>query len=189
MTFLRRYLVLAALAFWQGGFTFYASVVVHIGRRVDKDFQSQVTNASTWWLNISGAIALAILALDFMPPDPVNWRRALRVGTWTGMLAMLGLLFWLHRELNAEFSKTYHDRYLWASTVQWGCGLMYLALTILTWRAQDRSMASVRIEGADRVRSVRGASGSSEQVQEGQHHDPTTKPVGLRGRGDEQGGV
>jgi len=30
----RRYLIFAAVAFWLGGFTFYASVVIHTGHRV-----------------------------------------------------------------------------------------------------------------------------------------------------------
>ena len=34
MTILRRFLVLIALFFWQGGFTFYAAVVVPVGQQV-----------------------------------------------------------------------------------------------------------------------------------------------------------
>ena len=30
----RRFLVIAVVAFWLGGFTFYASVVIHTGHRV-----------------------------------------------------------------------------------------------------------------------------------------------------------
>ena len=34
MRILRRYLVVIALMFWQGGFTFYAAVVVPVGTAV-----------------------------------------------------------------------------------------------------------------------------------------------------------
>ena len=138
MTFLRRFLVLLAFAFWQGGFTFYAAVVVHVGRHVDKYFQSVVTTSVSNYLNISGAVALVVLAWDLLPVDPVNWRRSLRFIMWGVMLSMLGALIWLHVELEREFTLPMHALYLWTSTVQWGAGLVYLALTVLTWRAQDR---------------------------------------------------
>lgn len=138
MTFLRRFLVLLAFAFWQGGFTFYAAVVVHIGRSVDKGFQALVTTSVTDYLNIAGAVALVVLAWDLLPVDPANWRRAVRVVMWSIMLLMLGALIWLHAELVAEFTRRMHAVYLWTCTVQWGAGLVYLALTVLTWRAQDR---------------------------------------------------
>ena len=76
MTFLRRFLVLIAFAFWQGGFTFYAAVVVHVGLHVDSAFQAIVTTSVTNYLNISGAVALVVLAWDLLPVDPANWRRS-----------------------------------------------------------------------------------------------------------------
>jgi hypothetical protein len=138
MTFLRRFLVLIAFAFWQGGFTFYASVVVHIGLHVDRQVQSEITKYVSIYLNIIGAIALTVLAWDLLPVDPSAWRRGIRLVMWSVMLLMLGALIGVHVQLMREFSKPIHDLYLWASTVQWGAGLVYLALTVLAWRAQDR---------------------------------------------------
>jgi hypothetical protein len=138
MTFVRRFLVLIAFAFWQGGFTFYAAIVVHVGRHVDKHFQSIVTTSVTNYLNISGVVALVVLAWDLLPVDPANWRRNVRLLMWSVMLLLLGPLLWLHVRIEYEFTTLMHAFYLWTSAVQWGCGLVYLALTVLAWRAQDR---------------------------------------------------
>jgi hypothetical protein len=143
MTFLRRFLVLIVFAFWQGGFTFYAAVVVPIGRGVNKAAQEEITPSVSNWLNVSGAVALVILAWDLLPVDPVNWRRNLRTGMWSAMLLMLGALIGLHFQLvslltDHELFKPIHKIYLWTCTAQWAAGVVYLALTVLTWRAQDR---------------------------------------------------
>jgi hypothetical protein len=138
MTFLRRFLVLIAFAFWQGGFTFYAAVVVHVGLHVDKHVQSQITTSVTNYLNISGAVALVVLAWDLLPVDPADWRRRGRFLMWSLMLLMLGALIGLHVQLDREFTMPVHAVYLWVSTVQWVAGLLYLALSIVVWRAQDR---------------------------------------------------
>lgn len=138
MTFLRRFLVLIAFAFWQGGFTFYAGVVVPVGRAVDAEAQSLITTAVTNWLNLAGAIALVILTWDALERDPARGRRRVRLAMCGIMLLILGLLAWLHVELERDFYRPYHKLYLWASTMQWACGLVYLALMLWTWRAQDR---------------------------------------------------
>src|SRR5437660_1623910 len=79
----RRFLVLAALMFWQGGFTFYAGVVVPVGREVlgsDRD-QGFITRQVTEYLNLAGGIAVAVLAWDVMaaadPSRPRRWTRTL----------------------------------------------------------------------------------------------------------------
>ena len=54
-----------ALMFWQGGFTFYSSIVVPIGRHVlaeEVDLQSVITQRVTSWLNVAGVVALFLLA-------------------------------------------------------------------------------------------------------------------------------
>src|SRR5579871_1207813 len=62
----RRYLVLTALMFWQGGFTFYAAVVVPIGTAQlgGATEQGFITRHVAWYLNVAGAVALVILAWD-----------------------------------------------------------------------------------------------------------------------------
>ena len=44
--------------FWLGGFTFYAAVVVPIGREVLGSAQSDVTRHVSFYLNLTAAIAL-----------------------------------------------------------------------------------------------------------------------------------
>jgi len=69
MTVLRRLVLVLALMFWQGGFTFYASVVVPVG----SDFlgshvdQGWITRSVTNYLNLSGAVALALWFVDIAP--------------------------------------------------------------------------------------------------------------------------
>ena len=59
----RRFLVVLALGFWLGGFTFYAGVVIHAGHRVFGSARETgfLTQQVTTWLNFSGWLALAIL--------------------------------------------------------------------------------------------------------------------------------
>ena len=78
MTILRRFLVLIALFFWQGGFTFYAAVVVPVGQQVLHSHLRQgfVTQQVTNYLNLTGAIALVPLAWEAaVPGDPSPRRR------------------------------------------------------------------------------------------------------------------
>jgi hypothetical protein len=152
MLLLRRFLVLAGLFFWQGGFTFYAAVVVPVGQQVFGHLsQGFVTRQVTVYLNLAGAVALALLLWDlFAAPDAAAWRRWGRRGLWAAMLAALLFLFWLHGRLDellvpedwlVRHPNTFRPRhrlYLWVSTGQWACGLLYMLLTLGTWRKEDR---------------------------------------------------
>src|SRR5262245_57620805 len=56
------YLVVAAWAFWMGGFSFYFGVVVPTGGEViGASEQGFVTQQVTHWLNLSSVAVLAIL--------------------------------------------------------------------------------------------------------------------------------
>src|SRR5262249_42704623 len=139
----RRFLVLAALMFWQGGFTFYAAVVVPIGQDVvGKLTQPFITRQVAEWINISGAVALLILALDVAAAGrEARWAHLLRWLMWLGMVATLVVLVWLHpridRYMDVEMQeiidrkalRPLHRTYLWVSTVQWCFGLVYAWLT------------------------------------------------------------
>jgi hypothetical protein len=153
----RRYLVVAALMFWQGGFTFYAAVVVPVGQDVlGSHFdQGLITRQVTQYLNLAGAVALLILLLDLLVPgNEGRWLRRLRWLLWLGMVALLGVLAWLHPHIDQyldpvarEFidRKAFrpgHRAYLWVSTVQWGFGLVYVGLTLWAWRQADRACPS-----------------------------------------------
>src|SRR6516162_2659385 len=94
----RRCLVIIALMFWQGGFTFYSGVVVPLGQEtfgpVDQGFLTrQVTN----YLNLSGLIAIPILGWEVcLSRDPSRWRRRLRWGLLILTASLLVALIWLH---------------------------------------------------------------------------------------------
>ena len=163
MILLRRYLVLAALFFWQGGFTFYASVVVPVGQQVFGHLrQGFVTRQVTEYMNLSGAIALAILSWDLLVGrDPAAWRRWGRWLSWAGMVLALIWLHWLHGRmdellvtkgrliLDEEAFRPRHRLYLWISTVQWAFALLYLLLTLMLWRVQDQNAARDRFSSSE----------------------------------------
>src|SRR5258708_14629699 len=154
MVVLRRFSVLMALLFWQGGFLFYSSVVVPIGQKglaSDKD-QGFITQHVTDYLNLSGAAALAIMLWDLIvAPDAECWRQWIRRLSWLAMVIALIWLAWLHVRLDALLEpddmeildrRSFtigHRWYLWISTVQWACGLIFLWTTLWSWRAADQA--------------------------------------------------
>ena len=153
----RRFLVVFALLFWQGGFTFYAAVVVPVGADVLGSHTEQgfVTRRVTDFLNLAGAAALPLLAWDAAAarPGTALWRR-LRWSAWAALALTLGLLAWMHVRLDALLApdalevldraafRAWHRVYLWASTAQWLCALGYLALALRAWREEDRAAAA-----------------------------------------------
>jgi len=160
LLFLRRYLVLAGLLFWLGGFTFYAAVVVPIGQEVlGSHFeQGLITRHVAQYLNLSAALVLVVLAWDGAAAhDPSSGRRLARWLSWAGMLVLLGVLVWLHpridalvdvdghRILDRQAFRVGHRWYLWLSTIQWALGLIYLGLSLLIWRAEDRAAAKASL--------------------------------------------
>jgi Na+-driven multidrug efflux pump len=168
MLLLRRYLVLAALFFWQGGFTFYAAVVVPVGQEVfGHRPQGFVTRRVTLFLNLSGAAAAALLAWDlFGKGDPSRCRRRARAGLWLVLAGTLAVLFALHARLDSLLDpeafdladpRTFrrgHRLYLWISTVQWAAAVVYLALTLRAWRAEDREEPAAAREDPNAKKSA-----------------------------------
>jgi hypothetical protein len=150
---LRRFLVLAALMFWQGGFTFYAAVVVPVGTQVlgSPLDQGLITRHVTTYLNLAGAFALLPLAWDALAAlGRSPWARRVVWLSWAGMALTLILLVWLHgrledllhpetqRILDRPIFRITHRGYLWISTVQWMFGVAYAAAMLLGWRQEDR---------------------------------------------------
>jgi hypothetical protein len=152
MTVVWRFLVLMALLFWQGGFLFYAAVVVPVGQEELGSHKDQgfITRKVTNHLNLAGVVALVLLGADIAFPDRVRWRRWLRALSWLAMAVLLGCLYWLHGRMDAVLDpeerivldtmvfRAYHRVYLWASTIQWAFGLLYLLLTLAAWQETDR---------------------------------------------------
>jgi hypothetical protein len=150
MVVFRRFLVLVALMFWLGGFTFYAGVVVPIGRQVIGSAQSDVTQQVSGYLNLSCFVALVPLLWDcHATRDSCRRRRLARwfccaaiLVTLAALLVLYGaLVSMLHQPDGASVKegafRMGHRAYLWVSTLQWLAGVVYTFLTIRAWRAED----------------------------------------------------
>ncbi len=156
-----RFVVVAAYAFWQGGFLFYTSEVVPIGTDVLGSAREQgfITRLVAERMNQAGIVALAIFGADlWLTRGQSQKRRAYRTVFWAGLVALHAMLIFLHPQLDAmldPMSKTVRDPesfhvrhrfYLWASTVQWFLGLAYLGLAILAWREDDVTKSNANTE-------------------------------------------
>jgi hypothetical protein len=167
MLLVRRFLVIAALAFWQGGFVFYASVVVPVGTDTfgrhypaphgepvsGKRQQGRITRTVALWINVSGAVALVPLGWDLLAGTEVGPRRRWRVSLLVGIAALLAALTGLYLQMDAQFQRdtlqiadetTFimrHRAYLWVIAAQWAVCLVYLALTLGAWRSEDMESA------------------------------------------------
>ena len=155
----RRFLLVIALAFWLGGFTFYAGVVIHTGHRVfgsarDTGF---LTQQVTGWLNLSGAVVLTILWWNAVASRKVRGRW-LQGGLWLTWAMMAGVqvaLYALHpmldRLLDVEthaiseraLFRRLHLVYINLSTIQWAAGVLHTLLALLAWRAIDLAKDSL----------------------------------------------
>jgi len=149
----RRFLLLATLLFWQGGFLFYATVVIPIGREVLGSIleQARITRQATHALNLAGGIALVPLAWDILAvPDPVRARCRSRALLWVLLLGSLLGLVWLRYVLDRQFDPSAlkiadrsafsaeHQFYVGLSIAQTVLVLVCLILTLAAWQARDQ---------------------------------------------------
>ena len=151
LTTLRRFLAVVALMFWQGGFTFYAAVVVPTGQRVLGSHLEQglITREVTWYLNVAGAAALALLAYELQSsgyPRCTAFEVAAGSSGWGWQAVCWLKLLLAHPALNALLDvdahsivdrgqfRPRHRMYLWISTLQWLLGGAYLWMMLLSWR-------------------------------------------------------
>lgn len=148
-----RFLSVAALAFWMGGFTFYALVVIPAGNRLLGSIeQGLVTQQVTQWMNLSGVLALAILL-------PGARRTRWLVGTWFVMAAALAMLFALHPRLDSLIDGSqravtdetrfyrWHQAYLAAVTIQWSAAVVHLwsmTADVAALKTNDQGPAAAR---------------------------------------------
>jgi hypothetical protein len=150
MQTLRRFLVIQALMLWQGGFLFYAAVVVPTGTDVLGSFeQGRVTRHVTDSMNVIGAVALAILAWDQVCSPTL---RRTRWAMWATLAVGLVMLALLHPRIESyvDFSAAggisdypafyfWHRVYLYVTSTQWFISLAYVAATLGSWAAKPRA--------------------------------------------------
>ena len=156
MILLRRFLVVQLLMLWQGGFLFYASVVVPIGTDVlgGSFAQGQITQQVTYTLNSIGLTAMAVCAWELFYSRRLSRRRRLMLySSWILMTVGVLTLIVIHRHLDEVVSfhsrsfsdrtafRYWHRAYLWISTVQWIAGLVFALFLLLTWQSTDRRMS------------------------------------------------
>jgi hypothetical protein len=147
MRIFRRTLVVLALLFWQGGFTFYGVVVIPIGAATlgGHSVQSEVTRKVTPVLHGAGAVALGLLLVDAFAGTR---RGRLRVGLILAMLAALVAQVAITARMEALADQLpdaravfyqWHRAYLLVSTVQWLVFVATVPVVLLAWRDEDRA--------------------------------------------------
>jgi hypothetical protein len=153
MQLVRRFLVVQALMLWQGGFVFYAAVVVPTGTDVLGSFpQGRVTRHVTDAMNLIGMAALAVLAWDQFQNRDSNGGRRLRWAIWASLAAAQAALFLLHSRISShvDFAMDgaildywafylWHRIYLCVAAAQWAAGVVYVAVMLRAWNGTPRS--------------------------------------------------
>lgn len=157
MILLRRFLVVAGLAVWMGGFTFYSSFAIPAATELLGGHRQAgfITQRVTGPLNVCGAITLAILLWNVI----AGWRvashreRGWLAGTLAFLIAAEIALFVLHPLLDAKLDvasqqilpgsdfDSWHRAYLWISTAQWIASLPLLWFTLAVWRREEKVAA------------------------------------------------
>jgi hypothetical protein len=153
VTSVRRFLVVQALMLWQGGFLFYAAVVVPTGTQVlgSSAAQGVITARVTDVLNACGAAAVVLVGWDLaVTRDPSARRTAARWWAWAVVLVGQYLLFVLHQMLDYFMDpgrtqvvigppfRPVHRAYLWVSTVMWAACLPLVWWTLRAWAAEEK---------------------------------------------------
>jgi hypothetical protein len=149
-----RLLVLLAAAFWLGGLTFYAAVVIPTAREVlgshtDVGF---ITQRVTNWINVAGGVASAVFLINLISL-PAG-RRAVRIGltvTWAAISILQAGLIGLHpvldRMLDASSHQvvdedhfySLHRAYLIMTMAQQCAGLVHVYCLLRFWQSLDRT--------------------------------------------------
>ena len=151
-----RFLVIAAIAFWLGGFSFYSGVAIPMGVEVLGTHKAVgfITQRVTNWLNVCGVVALTILLANTL----AMWKgrgkllRYTLLATWAAMAMIEIELIALHpvmdrlltaqpvREiLNPDRFDLLHHVYLISTTVQWLFGMIHVWCVAVAWQHTART--------------------------------------------------
>lgn len=146
----QRFLVIAAVAFWLGGFTFYAGVAVPTGVEVlgSHKIVGFVTQRVTNWLNVAGVCGLAVLLWNAVSMWGRRGKlfRTVLLGTWALMAVIQVELILMHPAMDRLLItephraiideprfESLHRVYLVSTTVQWAAGLLHVWCICLAW--------------------------------------------------------
>lgn len=150
MLITRRFLLLLALMFWQGGFMFYGAVTVPIVRAQlgPGPSRSMITQQVTQWMNLIGTLAILAMFADLWasPVERKRWRWV----AWLAMALPQPAVILFHRQLSHQMAASgfqssdmtgflvWHRLYLSMNAIQWLGGLAFALLSIRAWRDADR---------------------------------------------------
>ncbi len=144
MILFRRYLVTLALLMWLGGFLFYSTIVIPIGRSVLRppSHQTFVTREVTKIVDYFGAASMVILLWDTMATRSHRKSRGI---LWIGMTLTVAALAWVRVHLasymdpetmtitDREAIRPYHLGYIIIGGAQMILGLIYIGVTLRSW--------------------------------------------------------
>ena len=147
---LRRFLVIAAIAWWLGGFTFYSGVAIPMGVQVLGTHRAVgfITERVTNWLNFGGVIALTILLGNLLLSLRSRGKlvRYTMLITWLLMAGIEIELISLHPVmdrlltthpvrmiLDEDRFTLLHHLYLISTSVQWLLGVIHVWCICLVW--------------------------------------------------------
>jgi len=155
---MRRFLLIAAIALWVGGLTFYATFVLPEAHHVlDSHLQTGlITRGVTLRLNHIGVIVIVLMLWDLLATRASRKHTAALLMLWLIITtAHVGLLV-MHTRLSAMVDavngvtvdpnvfRVAHTRYEQITGGQWCATLAYLAATLTAWKRRDRAEAAMR---------------------------------------------
>lgn len=154
MIITRRFILMFALMFWQGGFMFYGAVTVPIvrARLGPGPERSLITQRVTQWMNLAGTVAILAMFADVWA-SPIQ-RKRWRWVAWLAMALPQPIVIILHRVLSGQMAAAgfhssetsgflaWHQVYLMLNSIQWIGGMAFAVLSLRAWREEDRSLAA-----------------------------------------------